>query len=173
MKKKNVKYLEFFDLFIILFAFVFGNLFVIQNSQLNWNIPFILVIVLGLEFINKTLYCFAQQNFLKSKLIWDKNKDKKFYDTTPKKYIKKTKFGFFESTIFWQINQMTFPAKTMVGFKKTIFFVFLKSVFIRVQIVAENFRKNFSMFFYIGLTLNTLKRGFLLGFFLEAFKVGS
>ena len=83
-----------FDFFLLLAGFLYGNLFVITFSQFNWGIFLIFLIVLGVEFINKSLY--------------------------------------FSSTIL------------------------------------KNKKKN-----SLELLVNTSKRGFLLGFFIEAFKVGS
>lgn len=100
---KSVKQkLQAFDLFILLSAFLYGNLFVISFSQLHWGFVLISCIVLFVELSNKILY----------NSFWEKKTQ-----NTQKESIKPT--------------------------------------------------------FRHGLLLNTLKRGFLLGFFIEAFKVGS
>lgn len=90
-----LKQIKSLDILIILAAFLYGNLFAIQNSPLNWSFTLIFFIVFVLEFLSKTFY-FLEHN---------------------------------------------------------------------------KYNKNF--FSYPCIITNTLKRGFLLGFFLEAFKVGS
>lgn len=101
------------DFLVLLFAFFYGNLFVITFSTMSWGIILIGLIVYFLEFLTKIVY------FL-------------FYsETDPNKRI-----NFF-------------------SFKPLIF---------------KKYTKNKKWFLIL---LNTLKRGFLLGFFIEAFKVGS
>lgn len=98
-----------FDFFLLLCFFVYGNIFTIQCSSLNWGFFLIFGIVIFLEIIDNLFY--ISFNFTKQKL------------------------NHF-STRFSKRNL--------------------------------SFSKN-SPFFL----LNTIKRGFLLGLFLEAFKVGS
>jgi len=96
------------DFFLLLAAFLYGNLFVINFSTLNWGLLLIALIVLFLEFTNKIFYfCF---------LFNKQNKNKKL------------SFSFS----FLNLNTNS-----------------------------------------LLILLNTVKRGFLLGFFIEAFKVGS
>lgn len=100
--KAVFKFIQPLDFFVFLFAFLYGNLFLISYSKLNWGICLICCFVSFIEFLNKFLYFyFVKKNY-------------------SKKEISKKK-----------------------------------------------------IFSYIGILLNTLKRGFLLGFFIEAFKVGS
>jgi hypothetical protein len=86
-----LKQLKSFDFLVLLVAFLYGNIFSIQNSEFNWSFFLIFFIAFLLEFLNKLVY-----------LLQKKKK-----------------------------------------------------------------------FFYFSILINTMKRGFLLGFFLEAFKVGS
>lgn len=90
------------DFFLIFGAFVYGNLFAIQFSKLNWGFILIFGITLYIELLQKFLY------LLQNRLLSSNKK------ATPKKKL--PSFIFF---------------------------------------------------------LTIIKRGFLLGFFLEAFKVGS
>jgi hypothetical protein len=128
MNKKWFKVLNSFDFLIILSAFLYGNLFAIHNSNLNWNIFLIFSIVFGFEFINQTVY-FIRYKFSKNQIFVIKYKLNFCVD-----WILKSKF---------------------------------KSIFESVTKPKEDNNLNFL------ILINTLKRGFLLGFFLEAFKVGS
>ncbi len=92
--KKIVKKINVSDFLILLIGFVYGNLFVINYSNANWNFLLIFFIIFFVELINKSNY-----------------------------------------------------------------FIFFKNY-------TEN---NFFLFNFI----NTIRRGFLLGIFVEAFKVGS
>lgn len=91
MNRNWLKKFHFLDFLALLSAFIYGNLFAIHNSEMNWGFALIFCIVVFLEFINQTLYFFREKH-------------------------------------------------TLV---------------------------------YPYVLVNTLKRGFLLGFFVEAFKVGS
>ena len=95
-----------FDFFILLYGFLYGNLFAIQCSNIDFNFLLIFVVVFFLELIQRFLYFSS--------------------------YHKKT----FDS-------------------------------------VSKNCVMRFFRLCSPFLVINTLKRGFLLGFFLEAFKVGS
>lgn len=87
------------DFFVFLFAFLYGNLFLISYSKLNWGILLIFCFVFFIEFLNKFLYFY----------FFNKNNSNE------------------------EIKKISYPK----------------------------------------ILLNTVKRGFLLGFFIEAFKVGS
>ena len=100
-----------FDFFILLYGFLYGNLFAIHFSNIEFNFILIFLVVFFLEFVQKVLY-----------------------------------FNFSLD------HQNTF-----ISVPKNWFFV---------QMKFSKLRPPF-------LVINTLKRGFLLGFFLEAFKVGS
>lgn len=104
------------DLFVLLCAFLYGNLFVITFSGMNWGLLLISFIVVFLEVLNTLLYF----SFFKKK--------------SQKKKTNKILPVFFSS---W------FSAK----------------------------KKNTGI--SLSFLVNTIKRGFLLGFFIEAFKVGS
>lgn len=106
-----------FDLLILLFAFLYGNLFVITFSSFQWGLFVIFFVVFILELVNKLLYqSFFQRNNKKQR------SDNNFIS---------------------------------------------KAEFLRKE---KEFKKPIKSFFFLLLTF---KRGFLLGFFVEAFKVGS
>ncbi len=100
-----VKKINVFDFLLVVIGFIYGNLFVINFSSLQWNLILIFFIVFIVEFLNKLLYF----------------------------RIDKTRKASRNSTQ-----------------------------------ILRNKEPNF-----VFLLPNTLKRGFLLGLFLEAFKVGS
>ena len=100
------------DFLILLFGFLYGNLFVITFSSFHWDFFLIFSIVLFLEILNKVFY-FNYQG------VENCSHEKKNYS-----------IQFFEKS----------PKNSQ------------KSLFVLFQL---------------------FKRGFLLGFFVEAFKVGS
>ena len=114
MTKNLLKNVNPFDFFILLCAFIYGNIFAIQWSTLDWGFILIFEVVFFIEILDKFLYFFFNPNY------------KKHSRTLP--FPKFFKFG-----------------------AKWGFWVKISPYFL----------------------LNTVKRGFLLGFFLEAFKVGS
>lgn len=121
--KKLLKKLKSLDLLLLLYAFLYGNIFAIHNSWLNWNLLLIFFIVFFLELISKTIYFIRdKQQKIKSNF----NKDSQVQSKL--------------QPIFQRFHQ------------------------------KEESKQNDS---YSCIIINTLKRGFLLGFFLEAFKVGS
>ena len=95
MTKTLLNEIHSFDFFILLYGFLYGNIFAIQYSTMKWGLFFIFGVVFFLEMIQRVLYL----------LLYRKSPKQRF------------PFSFF--------------------------------------------------------LVNTLKRGFLLGFFVEAFKVGS
>jgi hypothetical protein len=101
MNNNLLKQTKTFDFFLLLGSFIYGNLFVIQYSKMNWGFLVIFCVVFFFEFLNKILYFFFERQ------------DPRKIDTESAHIV------------------------------------------------------------YICIFTNTLKRGFLLGFFLEAFKVGS
>jgi len=112
MNKNQLKKLNPFDFFILLCAFLYGNIFTIQCSKLDWGFLLIFSVVFFIEILDKFFYSFFHKNQQKN----NKTKD----------------FGKVKL----------------------------------VQFRGESFLNTFFL-------LNTFKRGFFLGFFLEAFKVGS
>jgi len=102
------------DFLLLLFSFLYGNLFTIQFSNVNWGIVFIFFIIILIEFINLLIY------------------------------LKPNSISFFS-------------AKKNIELKRNLKFL-----------AAFEKKRN-----KIGIILNTIKRGFILGFFIEAFKVGS
>lgn len=122
-----------FDLLILLSAFLYGNLFVMSFSKLDWGFFLISCIVLFVEGGNKILY----SRFLKKN---GKQPHKTFANS--------------KKISFWD-QQRGFAFAPLIQRRKT------------------NEKDFFKGPYLISILLNTLKRGFLLGFFIEAFKVGS
>jgi hypothetical protein len=114
MTKLMLQKIQPLDLFILLFAFIYGNLFVITFSKMNWGILLIFFIVLFFEFLNQLIY-----------LLFN-------------------------------------PKNSASQIRNQVILISIKPEF------YGNKKRN-----YISFLLNTFKRGFLLGFFIEAFKVGS
>ena len=129
------------DILLLFCAFLYGNLFAMNYSGLNWGFLLIFCVVFFLEFVNKILYFF-----------WGKHR----------------------------LQGVSLPPKqsfgSHLGQRKQTPLPFTKN---RVNPKIERLRKVIktanqnTYFFYTFLSINTLKRGFILGFFLEAFKVGS
>lgn len=119
MTKKRIENINPFYFFILLCAFLYGNIFAIQCSTLNWGFILIFSIVIFMEILDKLSY-----------LVFTKNKNSR-----SDALIKRKKSYYTEGTN---------PLFTRQGAGISFFFL-----------------------------LNTIKRGFLLGIFLEAFKVGS
>jgi len=99
-----------FDFLILLVAFLYGNIFTIQFSNLGWGFISIFFIIGLIEFLNQLLY------------------------------LKNIEINL------WPITKV-----------------------IKIYLFDENKEKQQQ----IKIILNTIKRGFILGFFIEAFKVGS
>jgi hypothetical protein len=112
LKKFMFQNFQPLDFLILLFGFLYGNLFVITFSTFHWDLFLIFSVVLFLEILNKVFNSNSQ------------GVENSFHDK------KKYSIQFFEK--FSKNSQ--------------------KSLFILFQL---------------------FKRGFLLGFFIEAFKVGS
>ena len=123
--------LQAFDVFSLLAAFLYGNLFVMSFSTLNWGMFLIGFIVVVVECINRILYQLFFENNQKFRTSFDPN-----------------------FRIYWQNEK--FPTKFSGLFSTNL----KKKKFFKGAVVP-------------ALILNTIKRGFLLGFFIEAFKVGS
>jgi hypothetical protein len=123
------------NFFTLLFAFLFGNLFILTYSSLNWSLFLIFSIIFLLELGTQFMY---------SRVF--------FY----RKQRKNLKLGFVPKTAIsgpdWFPKNVVWPLWKRDGF-------------------ASNFGTGGPTVFFISL--NTMKRGFLLGFFIEAFKVGS
>jgi hypothetical protein len=135
-KKIVFQYIQLFDFFILLVAFLYGNLFVLTCSNYNWDMTFLFFIVLFLEFLNKILYfIFSKKVFFKDRPV---SKDDQLLSFQGKK-------------------------------QKSL------GLFFRKQVVSRK-KRSFSStlsFLEFAIIFNILKRGFLLGFFVEGFKVGS
>ena len=126
-----LKLIQPFDFFLILFAFIYGNLFAIHSSSTDSSLFIIFCVVCLLEALNKILYSYLRNHFF---FFFIKKK-------TQAKNVTKNAYAFI-------------PENAVFGTVKT---VILNS-------------KNSKI---VYLIINIIKRGFLLGFFLEAFKVGS
>ena len=131
--------INFFEFLLLLISFVYGNLFVIDNSQMSWNFLIIFSIVFFLEFLNKIIY------FL---LVEDDYKK-----INPSSHLG---------------NKKSLPRKAVL-FSKILLLLVPKQEFWKKM----KFLKNNLGIFKTTILTNSLKRGFLLGFFIEAFKVGS
>jgi Protein of unknown function (DUF565) len=174
--EKNIsKKMLFFEIyfakgvFFLFFGFLLGNLFGsfldIFRKLIIWDGFIVLIIILFQEFISYFIYK------SKKRTLFFYMKNKKTYK------LKKNKF-FFNS-----VMQLT-------NFFILNFFhvsLFLKKVILRVySIFPKTIKKKMSYFFfnknlatnkayqfYILKNLNLFKIGILLGFFIDAFKVGS
>jgi hypothetical protein len=123
LNRLKIKGFAPFDFFILLCAFVYGNIFTIQCSKLNWGFLLIFGVIFFIEILDKLFYFFL--------------------------------FLFFEN-----------KKKTKNLHKNNQPNIFVNAKLLQFQFNIENI---LNIFFLV----NTLKRGFFLGFFLEAFKVGS
>ena len=130
--KPMLKQNKAFNFFILLFAFLCGNLFILTYSNLNWGLLLIFSVIFLLEFLTQFLY---------SRFFLDLKKQQNQLLGSPFRPPRSR----FEDQVIPKMN----------------FLVWLTSCF--------GTREPNSVFIFI----NTLKRGFLLGFFIEAFKVGS
>ena len=145
LTKIMLKNLQPMDFLILLFGFIYGNLFVITFSRFQWDFFFIFSLVLFLEILNKFFYYIEQ----KSESLDSKN----LLSPCPK-------------NTFFGLNEVypKFFSKIWEG----------KAKYEKTQNYIQSFEKvsrtsQKSVFFFFQL----FKRGFLLGFFVEAFKVGS
>jgi hypothetical protein len=120
MKKKFLKQIKPFDFLLLFGAFLYGNLFAINYSRMNWGFLLIFCVVFFLEFLNQIIYFFSQKSDV-------------------------------------QLPKHSLQTKESPNWKA------LSKIF---QIWDQHLD-------YTCLVTNTVKRGFLLGFFVEAFKVGS
>ena len=135
------KRFKFFDFLGLLGGFIYGNLFAINYSSLNWNFLILFCVIFFLEIINKMFYknlfnnSIGLENRAKNRTLRSKNTASQkinFWDNNP---FTKNEFSVINSNVFWNLS--------------------------------STFTVNF------WVLINTLKRGFLLGLFVEAFKVGS
>ena len=158
MKQK----LHAFDLFVLLAAFLYGNLFVLSFSKLHWGFFLIACLVLFIELTNRILYSPFLENkgkqlhtrFLGSFKKLNEVVSRPFNFRDPKSTSQNKAFGIFPKISFWTQQR---------GFS----FVLVN------QRTKTNEKESVKRTFLPCLILNTLKRGFLLGFFIESFKVGS
>lgn len=155
--------------FFLFFGFLLGNLFGsfldIFRKLVIWDGFIVLIIILVQEFISYSIYK------SKKRTLFFYMKNKKTYK------LKKNKF-FFNSVM------------QLINFLILNFFhvsLFFKKIILRVySIFPETIKKKMSYFFfnenlatnqtyqlYILKNLNLFKIGILLGFFIDAFKVGS
>lgn len=121
-----------FDFFLLLCSFLYGNIFAIQCSNLNWGFLLIFGIVFLIENLEKFVYTVFKTN---QQTTEQKTTKTLFFISS----FRSQKRGFWDNHIFLPKN------------RTNSFFVTNAPFFL----------------------LNSMKRGFLLGFFLEAFKVGS
>ena len=129
-------------LLILLTSFLFGNLFGINFSGINWNFSLIFFIVLFLECLNFLISINFKQLVTKSSFFSLKNNLGQYFQLKKKKQL-----PIYQNQ-FWS-RDLPVPKQsgTKVNFGKGVE---------TMKTVLESFR-----------------RGFLLGIFVEAFKVGS
>jgi len=129
-------------LLILLTSFLFGNLFGINFSGINWNFSLIFFIVLFLECLNFLISINFKQLVTKTSFFSLKNNLEQYFQLK-----KKNQLPIYQNQ-FWS-RDLPVPKQsgTKVNFGKGVE---------TMKTVLESFR-----------------RGFLLGIFVEAFKVGS
>nr|QJD22254.1 hypothetical chloroplast RF20 [Micractinium singularis] len=132
MTNNSLKKIKPFDFFLLLCSFLYGNIFAIQCSNLNWGF----LLIFGIVFLIENLEKFAYMVFKANQQTTDQKVTKTLFFFSSSRSQKR---GFWDQNGFLQKN-------------KTNSFFFTDATF---------------------FLFNSLKRGFLLGFFLEAFKVGS
>ncbi len=130
--KPMLKQNKAFNFFILLFAFLCGNLFILTYSNLNWGLLLIFSVIFLLEFLSQFLY---------SRFFFDQKKQQKQLLQIPFRSLRSS------------FEDQTVPKMKILGWLASCFGI----------------KEPNSVFIFI----NTIKRGFLLGFFIEAFKVGS
>jgi hypothetical protein len=149
-----LKQIEPFDFFILLCAFFYGNLFALQFSTINWGFLLIFIIVFFLEAINKFLY-----------LLLSSSKNTFLEDNA----LSKKRVSFLEreeNAKDFSIKERPVLVPKLINFEKKMHVGLGISYFLTAK-------KRKKFFKYSFLFTNLVKRGFLLGFFVEAFKVGS
>lgn len=136
---------------ILLVGFLYGNLFVITFSNFQWNFFLIFSLVFFLEVLNKLFY----------------------YNDQASENLSKIKFSLARLRLgpFPKIAKF-YPFTNLTNSGRDKILQFWKDE--KTQITAHSFEKPLranqkSLFFCFQF----FKRGFLLGFFVEAFKVGS
>ena len=140
-----------FDFFVLLCSFIYGNIFTIQYSTLDWGFLVIFCVVFFIETIDRFLYLFFNPN-QQNKLRTENQND----------VFENMNIGFKFSELRTEFRSNNGGIKKRILTKLGLFDK-------RSALTELKKRSKISTFFL----LNTLKRGFLLGFFLEAFKVGS
>ena len=161
-----LKKIKLFDLLLLLTGFLCGNLFAISFSNKNWNIFYIFFIVIFLEFSNKFIY-----------FIFEKTKRNLEY--SQRYQIKKLGTDPIKEWNQYQIN--SFGIKSLFGKGSTIDKnKFLSPTVDKITVSSIDKTRVLSLFMNLSdvkniwfILINTLKRGFILGLFVEAFKVGS
>ena len=134
-------------LLILLTSFLFGNLFGINFSGINWNFCLIFFIVLFFECLNFLIY----RNF--------------------KQFVTKTSFFSKKKNIF--CPQIKFGEKQSLG---TQYFELNNKNQLPISPDLPVLKQSGNGITAVGTmktVLESFRRGFLLGIFVEAFKVGS
>ena len=152
MSKNLLKKINSFDFFLLLCSFLYGNIFAIQYSTLDWGVIVIFGIVFFLELLNRFLYLFFN--------LYKKNK---VQNEPSNSFLDNFKFIFKSGGV---VKKDYVSNNELVKNRKTY------NIKLVTQGRSSNPLNNFGTISPFFL-LNTLKRGFLLGFFIEAFKVGS
>lgn len=151
--KLMLKQNKAFNFFILLFAFLCGNLFILTYSHLNWGLLLIFSVIFFLEVLSQVLY---------SKFFRDPKKQQKQLLESPLRSSRSS----FEDLTLPKMKVVPVPGplpqNSVLGKEE-------RGTVTRWPASCFGTKEPNSLFIFI----NTLKRGFLLGFFLEAFKVGS
>ena len=129
-------------LLILLTSFLFGNLFGINFSGINWNFSLIFFIVLFLECLNFLMSIKFKQLVTKTSFFSLKNNLGQYFQLKNKNQL-----PIYQNQFWSRDLPVSKQSGTKVNFGKGVE---------TMKTVLESFR-----------------RGFLLGIFVEAFKVGS
>lgn len=169
---KKILFFEIYfakSIFFLFFGFLLGNLFGsfldIFRKLVIWDGFIVLIIILFQEFISYSIYKSKKQTlffYIKNKKTYKLKKNKFFFN----KVMQLTNFligSFFYVSIF--LKKIILKAYTVFPetIKKKMSYFFFN----------ENLTTNKTYQIYILKNLNLFKIGILLGFFIDAFKVGS
>lgn len=72
-----LKFFKIFDFLLLLLGFIYGNLFAMNLSNLDWNVFFLFFIVFLCELLNKLIFSFFKMKPEKNYLAIKKNKKRK------------------------------------------------------------------------------------------------
>lgn len=169
--KKKMLFFEIYfakGLFFLFFGFLFGNLFGtfvdIFRRLLIWDGFIVAIIILFEEFVSYSIYKSKKRTlffFFKNKKIYNSKKNF-FFLNRVMLLINFLIVNFFNISTFLKQNILKVYAIFPEKIKKKMFYCF----FFYKNLTTG---KNYQMY----KNLNLFKIGILLGFFIDAFKVGS